>query len=360
MKPFLRGYTKLAAGCSAAVFALAAGVPAQAATTGWHVALTLHYGVTTNYSGYTALAVPAAGNAWAFGSTSLAGEPAPGVPVAEHWNGTKWSGSPLPSGLQSSISVADAVSASSVWAVTEANGDILHWNGSKWSLAEQEPGASGLLATGLTAVSDSDVWEFGCAGAGPGTGTWHYNGKTWTQVDGSAIGVSSASAVSATNMWGIGATSTGPCGDEVVHYNGTSWQTVTGLPQSGLEYGTVLALSSTDVWVTAGKVNGGGAQLLHYNGSTWTSIDVPYSGIFLDSFVPDGQGGFWMDSSVSQSKTSVLHYSASGQWSRMSLASGAMGPIALVPGTTTLWGAGSVPTATPASNARIWEYGQGG
>lgn len=57
---------------------------------------------------------------------------------AAHWNGTKWSGSPLPSGLHSEVNAASVVSASSVWAVTEANGDsgqaqLVHFNGTTWT-----------------------------------------------------------------------------------------------------------------------------------------------------------------------------------------------------------------------------------
>ena len=361
MKPFRRSRAVLAAApAAAAVLALAVALPGQAATTGWRSVLTHHDGVATNYSGYTAVAVPGPGDAWAFGSTNLAGAPAPGVPVAEHWNGATWSGSPLPSGLHSEINTADVVSASSVWAVTETNGDILHWDGRRWSVAEQEPGSSGLLSTGITAVSDSDVWAFGCSGLGPGAGTWHFDGKTWTKVTGSAAGLVSASAVSATNIWAIGATSTGPCGDMLTHYNGTGWQPVTAPALNGLLFRGILALSGTNVWAIAGNASGGQAQLVHFNGSTWTSVKAPYSGITLWFFAPDGHGGFWLDGSTGPSQTSVLHYSAGGQWSRTTLTSGSMGPIALVPGTTSLWGAGSVPTSTPASNARIWEYGQAG
>lgn len=149
---------------AAAILALAVAVPGQAATTGWRVAFTHHYGVATNYSGYTAVAVPGPGDARAFGSTNLAGAPAPGIPIASHPNGTKWSGSPLPSGLHSEINAASVVSTSSVWAVTETNGDIVHWDGGRWSVAEQKPGSSGLLSTGITAVNDGDVWAFGCSG----------------------------------------------------------------------------------------------------------------------------------------------------------------------------------------------------
>jgi hypothetical protein len=360
MRPLRRSYAVLTAATSAAALALAVSAPGQAATTGWRAVFSHHYGPATNYSGYTAVAVPGPGDAWAFGSTNLAGEPAPGTPVAEHWNGTAWSGSALPSGLHSSVSATGVVSASSVWAVTEGNGDILHWDGSRWSVAEAEPGSSGLLATGITAVSDSDVWAFGCSGAGPGTGTWHFDGHTWTQVTGGAVGLVSASAVSATNIWAIGSTSTGPCGDMLTHYNGTSWQPVTAPALNGLLFSAILALSGTDVWAIAGNGSGGAAQLVHFNGSTWASAKVPYSGITLDYFAPDGHGGFWLDSSSTLGKTSVLHYSASGVWSRAALTSGSMGPIALVPGTRSLWGVGSVATTTPASNTRIWEYGQAG
>jgi hypothetical protein len=272
----------------------------------------------------------------------------------------KWARSPLPSGLHSEINAASATSASSIWAVTETNGDVLHWTGSQWSVAEAEPGSAGLLSSGITAVSDSDVWAFGCSGLGPGTGTWHFDGQTWTQVSGSAVGLVSASAVSAHNIWAIGSTSTGPCGDILTHYNGTTWQPVAAPALNGLLFGGIVALSKTNVWATAGNGSGGAAQLVHFNGTTWTSVKVPYSGITLEFFAPDGHGGFWLDGSSSPGKTSVLHYSANGQWSRMTLTSGSMGPIALVPGSRSLWGVGSVPTATPASNAGIWQYGRAG
>jgi hypothetical protein len=124
-----------------------------------------------------------------------------------------------------------------------------------------------------------------------------------------------------------------------------------------------VALSSTDVWAIAGNGIGGSgakAQLVHFNGSQWTSVTVPYSDISLNYFAPDGQGGFWLDASDTTSKTWVLHYSAAGQWSRTTLTTGSMGPLALVPGTTSLWGVGSVPAATPAGDARVWAYGQAG
>lgn len=355
MKAMLRTSIGLAAVIPAV---LALTVPAQAATSGWDVVFTHHYGASTNYSGYTALAVPGTGDAWAFGTTSEAGFPAPGTPVAEHWNGTKWTSRALPSGLTSEIAAASAVSAHSVWAVTEVGGDILHWNGSTWSVADDIPG-SDLLATGITAVSDSDVWVFGFSGAGPGLGTWHYNGQTWTQVTGSAVGLETASAVSASNIWAIGSSSEGPAGDILTHYAGSTWQTVTAPALTGLEFSDIVALSSTDVWAAAVSLSGGHVsdpQLVHFDGSQWTSVKVPYAGLSLGDLAPDGQGGFWL-TAFAGSKNWAVHLTAGGQWSRSSIASRTLDALALVPGTTSLWAVGSVATATPASNARIWANG---
>jgi hypothetical protein len=353
MKPFRSTLAAAAAATSAAALALA--VPAQAAGTSWSVVLTHHYGKARNYSAYTAVAAPGADNAWAFGTTSAAGAPAPGKPVAEHWNGTKWGSRALPSGLSSEIDAASVVSASSVWAVTEVGGDILHWNGSAWSVSDQVTG-SGLLFTGITAVNNSDVWAFGSSSLGPGLGTWHYNGHTWTQVNGSAVGLVQASALSAKNIWAIGSSATGPSGNIIAHYNGTNWKPVTAAALSDLHFNDILALSSTNVWAVG---NGTGAALVHFNGSQWTSVPAPYSGIGLEYLAPDGQGGFWLDGYDTSSKTWVVHYSAAGKWSRIRFTTGAMGPLALVPGTTSLWGVGSVPTAT-GSNAGVWAYGQTG
>jgi hypothetical protein len=352
MKPLRRTQAFLAAATSTAVLTLAVSMPAQAASPGWGAAFSHHYGPATNYSSYTAIAAAGARNIWAFGTTNEAGLPAPGTPAAEFWNGTKWSSRPLPAGLSSTISAASVGPASNIWAVTQVGGDILHWNGSRWSVAHHAPGTI-LMFTGITSVSNSDVWAFGSSSAQPGIGTWHFNGRTWTHVTGSANGLVSASAVSARNIWAIGSTSLGPSGDMLAHYNGTSWKPVTATALTGLLFSGILALSSTNVWALAAKASGGGPRLVHFNGSRWTNVTSPYANTRLDYFAPDGRGGFWLDGYSSITKTWVLHRSASGQWSRTSLTSGSMGPIALVPGTKSMRGVGSIPTAT-GSNARIW------
>ena len=353
MKPFRFTRAVVSAVAPAAALTLTLAASAQAApATGWTVALNTHYGKGSNYSGYTAVAAVGPGDSWAFGSTNVAGLPAPGTPVAEHWNGTAWANIALPTGLTSTFAAASAVSASDVWAVTEVGGNILHWNGTSWSVAKHVSG-SGRLFTGVTAVNSTDVWVFGFSGAGPGLGTWHYDGTTWTHVAGSATMLGAASAVSPTNIWGVGDTSSGRF--VVMHYNGTTWQQVTAAPALG--YSDILALSSSNVWAT-GTDTSTKPWLAHYSGGKWTKLALPWSGLALGSLAPDGHGGFWLSANGSSGSTQqswMLHYSASGQWGRTAFAA-YIGPVALIPGTTSVLAAGWVNTRLGA-NATVWAHG---
>jgi hypothetical protein len=347
------------AGAAASAATLALALPAQAAlATGWHIVFTQHYGAAANDSGYTAAVAVNPKDAWVFGSTSVAGVPAPGTPVAVQWNGTGWQSSSLPSGLTSDIDAASAISANDIWAVTEAGGDILHWDGTQWSVAKHVTGQEGAVFTGIAAFTDSDVWVFGASGAGPGLGTWHFDGTTWTHVTGRADRVGTVSALSPTDIWAIGSTAQGPAGNEIVHYNGSAWQPVSAAALKGLDCEDILALSDTNVWATA-VVDGNTTKpvLAHLSNGVWSTVKLPWQLGNLGWLAPDRHGGFWLDASRSSSETWIAHRTAAGTWSRAHTP-GFMGPVALIPGTTSLWGAGwSSTTAGTGSDAEIWAHG---
>src|SRR5215472_14103243 len=196
-----RAAAALGATLTATAVSLAVAVPAEAATPGWRVVFSKHYGAATNFSGYLTAVAPSKLSLWAFGGNDISGG-SPEIPVAEHWNGTAWSSSALPaavtSSAQSSIEASSASSPTDIWTVTQFGGFVLHWNGA-WSVATQIPGSGQL--TGVTAISSTNVWVFGSGGFTGGLGTWHYNGSTWTQQTGNAAGIASASALSASNIW---------------------------------------------------------------------------------------------------------------------------------------------------------------
>lgn len=341
---------------AAATAAVISGiVPAQAATSpGWRQVHSQHYGPANDYSIYFAVVATAKNSAWVLGgSDESGGNGTSQHPVATHWNGTSWGGYVMPSGTTDSVIAASAPSTSDIWAVTGLGGDVLHWNGSRWTVAKHLAGAGEL--TGVTALSATNVWVFGGGGETGGLGTWHYNGSSWQQRKGSAVGLERASALSANSIWAVGS---GTSIDSTIqHFNGTSWQTVSAKALSGLQFSGIRAFSSTNVWATA--VSLGGVQpayLVHYNGSSWTRINVPWSGVFVNSPVSDGHGGLWLTGlSVSTNQSYVIHRTSSGAWSRTAVSAGLQG-LALLPGTTSLWAVGNKMTSTN-SDAVIWAYG---
>jgi hypothetical protein len=337
----------LAAGLSATALALALGVPAQAAGPGWHVVFTHHYGSPGASSFYLTVVAASRDAAWAFGARNPSGETL--VPVAARWNGTTWRNSPLPSGLTSEIVAASTDSASDAWAVTNLGGDILHWNGTAWAVAKRLTGEGQL--TGVTALSPTDIWVFGGGGAIGGLGTWHYDGSTWTEQTGGALGIDHASALSPADIWAIGG-KTSPQ-TTIVHYNGTTWTDVTASGLAGLSFSDIVALPQDSVWLlTHSPTARLGGSLVHFAGGKVTRFRIPWA-IDPGRLAPDGRGGFWLSAS-SNRRSYAVHWSASGKWSRVPV--NAAG-LALIPGTTSLWAAGAVGTTATGENAAVFANG---
>jgi hypothetical protein len=365
-------FRRAGAACAAVasgVLLIAAAVPAQAATTpGWRQVFSKHYGPARDYSGYDVVVANGGNSAWALGGTDLSGgSGAVQRPVAMRWNGRNWSGYNLPSGPTSNIIAASAPAANDIWAVTWFGGCILHWNGKAWSVAKRLPwNGKGLepQLTGVVALSAKNVWVFGGSGYTLGWGTWHYNGKSWSQWRGNAADITNGSAVSAANIWAIGGTLAPE--SAIVHYTGT-WKLETAKALSGLQFNSIRAFSAKDVWATATtQTDGFQSWLVHYNGATWTRVKIPWT-MNVVALTGDGHGGLWVTGANVTPKGAytfyVVHRTAAGALSRItvgpSLTSGvALSSVALIPGTSSVWGAGSVQSRTAGGNAVIWAYGK--
>lgn len=230
------------------------------------VMVSSHFGAPGNASGYSAIVVTSRRKAWAFGGTNPGG---PSTPIAERWDGAAMTRSALPSGLTGFISDASAPSPTDIWAASEYGGYVLHWNGTRWHLAMRR---SGGVITGLTAISADDVWVFGAVAAGKGTGTWHFNGRSWRQAAGTARTIYRASAISRRDIWAVAAS---PKADSVLRYNGRTWRPVrTRGVLAGVVVSDILAVSKRDVWILGDKASAGVGRLVlaHWNGTRWTRI----------------------------------------------------------------------------------------
>jgi hypothetical protein len=345
----------------AAVATLAAGFPARAADApDWDIAAKVHYGPSDNASGFSAVIAAAKDNAWVFGGTNPGG---PSSPAAEHWNGKRWQAWRLPAGLDGFIVAAAASSPTNVWAVGE--GYALRWNGVRWTVAKSWNQASG--TTSVAAISRSDVWVFGSSSFSgePSVGAWHYNGRTWARAGGIAGAIYRASAVSAGNIWAI---TVSPHGGSVLHYNGSAWSKVPAASSAlaNTQLNDVLAASGSNVWVsgiTPANAADGRLVLAHWNGKRWRRFVAPWPVQQTERFATDGAQGIWIPvvTGGDSPTTWILHLSHTGRWIRTEIAAGhgdgvGVGELALVPGTTTVWGAGGLVT-TVGGDAAIWDLG---
>ncbi len=326
---------------------------------GWRLVAADHYGSPGNASGYATVVAPGQHDAWVFGGTN------PGAvssPVAEHWNGHTWRAARLPAGLGSFISAASASSPANVWAVSSFGGYVLRWNGSRWSVARRwRPGTG---AACVTVISPADVWLFGAATrTGQRTSAWNYNGRGWTSVPSPHHPACPASAVSPRDIWAITAA---PGRGLVEHWDGRAWnQVITGSVLAGTQLDDVVAVSCRSVWVLGNSPAGtpaGRVVLAHWNGLTWRRFTAPGQAM-PRRLAPDGRGGIWVTATTLGARTEsrLLHLSRSGRWTQTDITHGlgnALSDLALIPGTSSLWGSGGFLTQA-GGDAAVWMHGRG-
>jgi hypothetical protein len=326
---------------------------------GWRMAAAKHYGGPGNASGYTTVVAPGQHDAWVFGGTN------PGAasrPVAEHWNGHTWRAARLPAGLGSFISAASASSPACVWAVSSFGGYALRWNGARWSVARRwRPGTA---AASVTAISPADVWLFGAPSrSGQRASAWNFDGHGWIRVAGPRAPVSRASAVSRHDIWAITAA---PQGGLVEQWDGRAWYQIrTGSVLAGTQLDDVVAVSRHSVWVLGNSpaaTPAGRVVVAHWNGTRWRRFTAPGRAM-PRRLAPDGQGGIWVTATTlgAQTESRLLHLSRSGRWTLTDIAYGlgnAISDLALIRGTSSLWGSGGFLTES-GGDAAIWLHGNG-
>ena len=250
---------------------------------------------------------------------------ASGLAMAAHWNGSRWALTPVlspPSTYQNSglglvtevlpLAVS-AVAPDDAWLAGEfaeiIGGNVVpvgsfteHWNGSTWSVVSiPDPDQIDLL--GLTAVSATDVWAVGATLGTASTAstavTLHWDGHAWSEVSApvqaSAAELDAVSGTSADDLWAVGKKYDDSAGTYLPlteHWNGQAWSEVPapaapGGSSSGLRAVTVI--SGSNAWAggtyfgfRAGQQEAGQYLLEHWDGRTWSVVATPQTP------VPDG------------------------------------------------------------------------
>lgn len=185
--------------------------------------------------------------------------------IIMHWDGTTWT--PAGSPITQTLNTIDMLAPGDGWAA--GNGAVLHWDGSAWTRA--------LTTTdslyGLDALSASDVWAVGAASGG----LWqfaikHWDGSGWTDywAPGQAP-ARAVSMVSATDGWLVGGDPYHDYG-VMIHWDGEEWQWQDPAWTAPYRLRSVDMLSGDDGW-TVGEFG----LIMHWSGSNWSSVESPTS-----------------------------------------------------------------------------------
>ena len=211
--------------------------------TGWSVVPSYSFGSLDNV--LAGVSAASATDAWAVGSYY---PPSSNVlaTLAEHFDGTRWTGFPLPNvGVQENTLLAVSMpSTGKAWAAGyyvsgqfQQQTLIEHFDGNVWSVVPSpSPGALQNILFAVAAISDSDVWAVGAEE--DSTGLWHtltehWNGSAWLVVNAIDAGSNgnqfyAVKALAPNNVYAVGQQAGAGFPNEALieHWNGKAWSVV--------------------------------------------------------------------------------------------------------------------------------------
>jgi hypothetical protein len=205
------------------------------------------------------------------------------VTVVLHYDGNTWQEVPFPAGSTPSImSITDlSVVDGHAWLVGHRNSAavILEWTGQTWQ--EHRPPAECVQGgwmtfcnfTAIKAFAANDIWAAG-------------NG-----------------------MW------TGFMGPLLFHWDGTAWKAVqVGINQQPLAFQAIDGRSSTDIWAVGDTLRQGGSALaVHGDGTTWQTVGgLPAK--FLPGVAVDTAGNPWLIENTPAPSATLSAYRTPGPW----------------------------------------------
>lgn len=395
MKIMRRAGSKVLVFAASGVMAVAAWTPAARAERaaraaadppGWRLEHTFGscFGVTNSVT------ATSANDAWAVGEWYGCGSAQIHDHQVARWNGSSWHELPHAPGFGFSdvaISVGTAVAALSSsysWAFIDRRSSVdastgksfaLLWRGDRWRTFRLVDGST---ITSAVAFSQSDAWAFGSIPSGQGKAAYavRFNGTRWRRVRVPVVPQATA-APGRRNVWAVGpllsaAVYPFPRRWALSHWTGR-WHT-TLLPDLSLSPGrhiegiSVVTDGSSGAWVAITTFNNGpepyanGSVLLHWTGKRWLTVVPTILSAGLGPLAHDGHGGLWIWwTPVDNSPLGMIHRSATGAWSEVPLpnAVGYPGVLAMrqIPGTGSVWAAGTEQIRGGAQVAAIYKYG---
>ena len=235
-------------------------------------------------------------DAWAVGRTATGA-------LALHWNQrfrdhlgyTWWARVPVPRAFgRAGLNSVAMISRRDVWAV--GDGIVLRWRGS-WSRVATPTFVTSWTGIAVTRVGlTSGVW---ITGYDQDLDQWR--AARWTGSGWSASIVATGlihprpglniAASSSSDAWIVGRSPEIDGRALVVHWDGTNWSPVAGLPlppSVSSELSGVVARTASDVWAVGSYLSSGSPRslVLHWNGAHWSRVAAPGTGLSEIAIVP--------------------------------------------------------------------------
>ena len=277
----------------------------------WSTRPALNIGADNNVEGVAVTLDRGTPQAWVAGNSDV-----PGVDhdVVWHWNGKAWSFMQLP-GPSDYVTSIGASSNSHVFVggsyySGENVPSVRAWNGHAWSeLPSPAPPNSNGEVSALDSLTGKDLWAAGSYDNGgsfqvPMLARW--NGVNWTSVTATCPALSedvyltSVSAVTDTNVWAAGKTSSSNGYRTVVlHWDGAQCTIATEQNNHTVddELSATLARSNGDVWAvgTRSRKNTEFCLTQRNSGATWTISQAvnPGGACQFQGIASAGGGGLW-------------------------------------------------------------------
>lgn len=271
---------------------------------------------TPAHSGYLdSISAASSDEVWAVGELNR-------IPYAEHWDGNRWTGYPLPSPpgdvAYTAVHSVTARTASDAWAVGyfKLRGKhgfrtlTYHWNGRAWSWVKSPSPFPDVPMDlrGVDASAVDDAWavgsrylpEFGASQAL----ALHWDGTRWSVAktptdDRHLRDLGDVTALSPSNAWSVGQVMTplGGVSAVVEHWDGTRWDVVKGVKVPGHEWlSGIDAAGPHHLFAVGGRPNDTGNTLIeHGDGSAWSRVKSPSPGqaAFLVATSADASADAW-------------------------------------------------------------------
>jgi hypothetical protein len=241
-----------------------------------------------------------------------------------------------------------------------------------WSqVTSPNVGTSYNTLSGVAAVSAHNVWAVGAYGNGNGSLTLveHWTGTQWQvvaspNVNGSlSDSLSGIIAIAANNIWAVGGYNNASNSSQTLieHWNGSIWSIVSSpnVPSMGDSLAAISAVSATDIWAVGTVSGNSGFQTLieHWNGTNWSVVSSSGTGQ-LTGVAAIASNNVWAVGSVSSTsgiQTLIEHWNGSA-WSVISssgpgLAINTLNGVAAI-SASNIWAVGE-DTNSPAPSAEF-------